>query len=177
MSVKVNEVQKKWKKNKILKKIYTFFIFYATMFMYKVKTRRIQKFMSSKFIKTYSYKEELNYEFLYNIYFDEWKEELEYSFYFIDKDSGGDETELLFAVSKSEFFEKANLLIKEVLLDAIVARAENKLYELDLDDKFKVSQTENGIAINLKQFDLNEKSWYPYRDLLDRVLEYVKTLK
>ena len=132
---------------------------------------------STKFIKEYTYLEELNYEFTYSIFFDEQSEELEYNFYYIDKDSGGDKTELLFGVSKSEFYNKANLLIKEVLLDVIVARAENRLYELDLDDKFKASEITNGIAINLKQFDLNEKSWYPYEDLLNRVLEYINTLK
>ena len=132
--------------------------------------------MKNKLIYEYRYMEELNYDFTYRIYFNSWREELEYSLYYVNTSDGTDKKELLFQVSKNEFYKKVDSLIKDVLLTEIIARAESKLEDLKLSDKFKVYPLTKGIGINDKEFRLNESHCWIYESLLNKVLDYVDTL-
>ena len=132
--------------------------------------------MKNKLIYEYKYMEELNYDFTYCIYFNSWREELEYSLYCANTNNGTDKKELLFQVTKKEFYNKVDSLIKDVLLAEIIARVENKLEELELSDKFKVYPLTKGIGINDKEFRLNESHCWIYESLLNEVLNYIDTL-
>lgn len=132
--------------------------------------------MKNKLIYEYRYMEELNYDFTYCIYFNSWREELEYSLYYSNTNDGTDKQELLFQVSKNEFYKKVDSLIKDVLLTEIIARVESKLEELGLSDKFKVYPLTKGIGINDKEFRLNESHCWIYESLLNEVLNYIDML-
>lgn len=126
----------------------------------------------NKFIKKYTYLEELNTEFIYSIFLDEYNEELLYSLYYVNHDTSASE-ELLFEVSKNEFYSKVDGIIKEFLLNEIVERVESELEELDLTD-IKVKQTSNGVMVESIEFKLNKDSCWMYEDLLEQLLNYVK---
>ena len=132
--------------------------------------------MKNKLIYEYTYMEELNYDFTYCIYFNNWREELEYSLYYLNTNDGTDKKELLFQVSKNEFYNKVDSLIKDVLLAEIVARVESKLEELELSDKFKVYPLTKGIGINDKEFRLDASHCWVYESLLTKVVNYIDTL-
>ena len=132
--------------------------------------------MENKLIREYRYMEELNYDFTYCIYFNDWREELEYSLYYVNTSDGTDKKELLFQVSKNEFYKKVDSLIKDVLLDEIVARAESKLEDLDMGTKYKVYPLTKGIGINDKEFKLDEDHCWIYERLLNEVMDYIDTL-
>ena len=132
--------------------------------------------MKNKLIYKYCYQEELGYEFVYCVYFNEWKEEIEYSLYYLDANDGSSKGELLFQVSKEEFYSKVDGLIKDILLDEIVARVENKLEDLELNNKYKVYSFDKGVKLSDKEFKLDEKSCWAYEDLLNEISNYIDTL-
>ena len=132
--------------------------------------------MKNKLIYKYTYREELGYDFIYCVYFNEWKEEIEYSLYYSDANNGNDKGELLFQVTKEEFYNKVDSLIKDILITEIIARAESKLEDLELGNKYKVYSLTKGIGINDKEFKLDENSCWSYEDLLNEVLNYIDTL-
>ena len=132
--------------------------------------------MKNKLIYKYTYSEELGYEFVYCVYFNEWKEEIEYSLYYLDANDGSSKGGLLFQVSKEEFYSKVDGLIKDILLNEIVARVENKLEDLELNSEYKVYSFVEGIKLNNKEFKLNENSYWAYEELLTKILNYIDTL-
>ena len=132
--------------------------------------------MKNKLIYEYRYMEELNYDFTYCIYFNDWREELEYSLYYVNTNDGTDKQELLFQVSKNEFYKKVDSLIKDVLLAEIIARVQSKLEDLELETKYKVYPLTKGIAINDKEFRLDEDHCWIYERLLNEIMDYISTL-
>ena len=132
-------------------------------------------------LKEYAYDDALNFTFYKKVIFDYDSEERYFCLTVKNHDCGNDQTILLdFIYDSDDFEEKAQITIREYLLNYIADSAECVAYDSDIGDlvKIDVNNFDYVITVNSQTFKLfNEQLGIDdYEQLESDIINYVKSL-